>query len=70
MYAVSCRWGGDKVEVGLLYVMRAAVAVVIIQTKKLNEINLEETEKKSKRDSYVDASESSMCCIIPVSQLF
>ena len=62
--------GGDKVEVGLLYVMRATVVVVIIQTKKLNEINLEETEKKSKRDSYVDASESPMCYNIPVSQLF
>ena len=39
-------------------VAAAVVAVVIMQTRKLNEINLEETEKKAKRNSYVDASES------------
>jgi len=38
--------------------MSACDAVVIIQTRKLNEINLEDTEKKSKRDSYVDSSKS------------
>jgi len=36
---------------------KLTVVAVIIQTRKLNEINLEDSEK-SKRDSYVDSSKS------------
>jgi len=44
---------------GTRYVFTFSVAVVVsMQTKKLNEMNLEETQQKTKRNSYVDASES------------